>query len=126
MRFLLSLCAIGLFISLLGLFEQLGRYFHAQAVEEMAAGLYSVVDDPTERRLRDWIPDEKSAEFAKQTLKHNREISQQMIGITSKFASNLQERALWDAALWCVQMLVLAIVFARLNVVRRGKRALGA
>jgi hypothetical protein len=126
MRFLLCLCAIGLFTSSLGLFEQLGRYFHAQVSEEIATGLYAVIEDPTERRLRDWIPDEKSAEFAKSVLAHNREISQQMIGMTSKIGSDLQDRALWDAALWGIQVLVLAIVFARLNAVRRGKRSLGA
>jgi len=126
MRFLLVLCAIGIFVSWVGLIEQIGRYFQAGAAGEIASGLQIVIEDPTERRLRDFIPDEKAVTFAKNVLGHNRDISQQMVGTVTRIASDLRGRALWDAGLWGIQMLVLAVVFARLNAVRRGKRELGA
>lgn len=126
MRFLLAVCAIGIFVSWVGLFEQMGRYFQAGAAGEIASGLQIAIEEPTERRLRDFIPDEKAATFAKNILAHNREISQQMVGNVRKIAADLESRSLWDAGLWGIQMVVLSIVFGRLNAVRRGKRELSA
>ena len=55
MRFLLTLCAIGLCASFLGLYEQVGRYFHARSGEELGRTFQLLIDDPTERRLKDFI-----------------------------------------------------------------------
>jgi hypothetical protein len=84
-----------------------------------------VTNDPAEKRLSQFIVDEKAATFAKSAFVHHREIGQQIADTVSMLGSNLKARALWDAGLWAVQMVVLSIVFWRLDAVRRGKRGLG-
>ena len=45
-----------------------------------------------------------------------------MAGAVVAIHSSLKDRALFDGALWAVQVVVLAIVFLRLNDAQRSKR----
>lgn len=126
MRFLLTLCAIGILSSWFGLYAQIAYYFHAEAVKEAGKTYTLITNDPAERTLSRYIPDEKSAAFAKSAFAQHREAGQQIGETVSGLGAKLKERALWDAGLWALQIIVLTIVFARLDAVRRGRRVLGA
>lgn len=124
MRFLLALCAIGIFTSWFGLYAQIAYYFHGAAVREVARTHEIITNDPVEHRLSLLFPDEKSAAFAKSAFAHHRETGQQMADTVGMVGAGLQDRALWDAGLWALQFIVLSIVFSRLDAVRRGKRSI--
>ena len=90
--------------------------------QEIAAILESHAEDPFERRVREFVSDEKVATLVRGVLQTNREESQQLARTVGVIHSSLQDRALFDGALWAAQAAIFAIVLLRLNDAQSGKR----
>lgn len=122
MRYLMVLCVIGLSLSSLGLFENIRRYVLADHGQEIATFLESHhAADPFEGRVQEFVADEKVANMIRAALQNRREEKQHLAGTLVEITSVLKERALFDGAIWAVQLAILAIVLSRLSEARRGK-----
>jgi hypothetical protein len=77
-----------------------------------------------EVRIHEFVADEKVANLIRTVLQSNGEQKAVLAGSIVEIHSSLKDRALFDGAMWAVQVVILAIVVSRLNEARRGRRPL--
>ena len=124
MRYLLVLSWIGLLLSTFTLFEQGRRYILSDHGLDVATTLKSQAADPMEGRIPEFVEDEKVANLIRTVLQSNGEQKAVLAESLVEIHSSLKDRALFDGAMWAVQVVILAIVLSRLNESRRDRRPL--
>jgi len=124
MRYVLVLCWIGLLLSTFTLFEQGRRYILSDHGQVVATILKHHAGDPLEGRIHEFVSDEKVANLIRTALQSNREEKESLANSIVEIHSSLKDRALFDGAIWAVQVVILAIVVSRLDEARRGRRPL--
>lgn len=124
MRYLLVLSLIGRLLSTFTLFEQGRRYIVSDHGRDVATILKSQATDPMEGRIHEFVAEEKVANLIRTVLQSNGEQKAVLAGSIVEIHSSLKDRALFDGAMWAVQVVILAIVVSRLNEARRGSRPL--
>lgn len=125
MRYLLVLSMIGAWLSGVCVSEQARRYVLADHALEAVRVLESFVADPLEGRVQEFVADPKVAKLIETTLQANTEEKRSLFSMTRETYEALKDRALFDGAIWAVQLVILALVASRLNDARRGRRPLG-
>ena len=124
MRYVLVLCWIGLLLSTFTLFEQGRRYLLSDHGQDVATILTLHASDPLEGRIHEFVSDEKVANLIRTVLHSNSEVKESLANSIVEIHSSLKDRALFDGAIWAVQVVILSIVVSRLNEARRGRRPL--